>query len=160
MGHMDKVVDDEVLYRNVRPDRRRYAVDPDGTLHITSEAFLDPRNSPSVDRANLCDNNPNHTQVTPDDGVTSLLTLFVRSIQEVGKHDKRGNLVPPPYVVDVHADPIVGDSTLRENLAHAIIVTTPKCNDNEFKKLRRSLARHATERGWMIKPKELRSPGE
>ena len=84
----------------------------------------------------------------------------MRSIQEVGKHDKRGNLVPPPYVVDVHADPIVGDSTLRENLAHAIIVTTPDCNDNEFKKLRRSLARHATERGWMIKPKELRLPGE
>jgi len=153
---MDEVSGDEVLYRGIRDDQRRYSVLPDGTVRFTSEAFKDPERQPSVDRANLCGNDPAHSQRDQSDGVTSLVASEVRAIDDVGQTNKSGALISA-YFVDVKPDPLENHPKFGTNLAHAVVCTDPTCrNDNEFRKLRRSLARLAGQRGWLIKPADLR----
>src|SRR5258708_40034471 len=154
----DPVADEEILYRNIQDGRRRYELQPDGTLHFSSEAFLEPEMEPSVDRADLCSHDPRHSQRDDSDGVTSLLASEVRAIRDVGQATKKGRL-ERVYDVDIRPEPFYDHPILGTNEAHARIFTTPKCrNDGEFSKLKRSLARLASNRGWMIEPAQLRPP--
>ena len=145
----DKVEDDELLYRSVPNGCFTIA---DGALRLTSTAFNDPTQKPSVDRAKLCGANPAYTKKKPTDGVVSLTTLSVRQIADVVQNDKHGNpkLV---YAIDAIPDPVMDDPVLPDNLAHAIIMVNPDFESgNVFRKLKESLARIASQGGWLIEP--------
>jgi hypothetical protein len=70
---MDIVTDDEIIYRCVFYDRGLYRI-VDQRLQLSSQAFADRNQMPSVDRATLRGNDPTQTQKNPEDGVVSLLT--------------------------------------------------------------------------------------
>lgn len=145
----DKVEDDEVLYRSV--PNGCFTI-TDGALRLTSTAFNDPTQKPSVDRAKLCGANPAYTKKKPTDGVVSLTALSVRQIADVVQNDKHGKPILA-HAVDAIPDPVKNHPALPDNLAHALIVTNPDFESGSvFKKLKESLARIASQRGWLIEP--------
>lgn len=146
---LGKVEDDEVLYRSV-PDRCFTIAD--GALRLTSTAFNDPAQKPSVDRAKLCDANPAYTRKRPTDGVVSLTACSVRQIADVVQNDKHGN-PKLAYAIDVIPDPVKDHPLLSDNLAHAIIMANPDFESGSvFRKLKESLARIASQGGWVVEP--------
>jgi len=153
----DKVEDEEILYRSVAKDCVTLV---DGKLKLASTAFNDPAQQPSVDRAKLCGLNPAHVKKKPTDGVVSLSALSVREIADVVQNDELGQPIndehgqpKPAHEIDVFPDPIKDQPTLPDNPAHAIIVAHPAfANDKVFKKLKKSLARIASQGGWLIEP--------
>lgn len=148
----DKVEDDEVLYRNVSSECFSIA---DGALRLTSTAFNDRRQKPSVDRARLCGANPAFTKKKPTDGVVSLTALSVRQIADVVQNDKHGRSILV-HAVDAIPDPVKDDPMLPDNPAHALIIATPDFeSDKVFKKLKESLARIASQGGWLIEPSPI-----
>lgn len=142
------VEDDKILYRRVVYKTENWHVDESGELRVTHSAFSDPQNRPSVDRANLCGNNPHWTQQGDDrNGVVSLLTLEVRAIA-----DSVTNSQPP---VQHHLDVLHVPEA--NNYAHAQIEADPTITSSgTFRRLRISLAILANRRGWLIKPIEYR----
>ena len=141
------VEDNEILYRrvDVKPTENYWQRDPlTGELLVTASAFKDSGKKPSVDRANLCGNNPVHTQNNnSDNGVVSLLTGDVRTRATAITADHP----TPKHTVDVLHVPEPG------NEAHAQIETDPLLhNDKAFRRFRVSLASLANERGWLIRP--------
>jgi hypothetical protein len=155
---VDIVTDDEVIYRCVFYDRGLYRI-VDQRLQLSSQAFADRNQMPSVDRAALRGNDPTQTQKSPEDGVVSLLTGVVRQIDTVRQMDAKGKLITQ-YQINVIADPIVGQAHMSDNLAHAEIRPTPQYqNKSVFRKLQERLALLATQRidqqGWEITPFDL-----
>ena len=145
----DKVEDDEVLYRSVPNGCFTIA---DGALRLTSTAFNDPTKKPSVDRANLCGANPAYTKKKPTDGVVFLTALSVRRIADVVQNDKHGKPILA-HAVDAIPDPVINHPILPDNLAHALIVVNPDFESGSpFRKLKESLARIASQGGWLVKP--------
>lgn len=146
----DRVENDEILYRRVPPSGVHRVIA--GKLELSSTAFNDPSNQPSVDRAGLCGSNPSHTKMSPHDGVVMLVALEVRRI-ELARSEP--NAKPANYRVDVMPDPVLpgNDRGLPSNLAHALIVADPTINSgSRFKKLKEALARLASNGGWLIEP--------
>jgi len=147
----DFVADDEVLYRRV-PNTTSHFAYPEGRLHISSSAFNDPARKPSVDRARLRGNKPNLTKVRPTDGVVSLIARDVRAIANVVQQDQLGE-VRQRHSVDVAPAPLEPCGQAPGNPAHALIVTDPALASNSaFDRLKESLARLATDRGWLVEP--------
>ena len=151
------VSDDEELYRNVRPeeDAREYYYDPTtGRLIITSQAFLDIKKEPSVDRAKLKDFDPRNSLLNENNGILSLITEEVRQVGEVKTKENGETRII--HTVDVIPDPNPPEAP--DNDAHSRIVVEPKFlpsdrQDKAFKLLKRALARLATNRGWTLEPK-------
>jgi hypothetical protein len=150
----DYVVDSELLYRCVfyttSDGTKTYKVEGD-KAYISSQAFRDSGQAPSVDRANLCDHRPVYTQRNPKNGVVSLICSEVRLIDCIIQNNPRGcrEFI---YKIDVLARP------LPDNLAHAQIEPAPSYRSkNIFRKLQERLAFLANQRGWEIEPWELRS---
>lgn len=142
---MDRIGDEEILYRSVDPCYCR----DDPFDKVTSGAFLDPEFRPSVDRAELCppELGPRHTQRKPADGVISLVAGEVRQIKDVTRSKQNVTLT---YLVDVEPDPLLG------NPAHARIFLHPDdANDGTFRRLRKRLAHLANRREWVIKPPHI-----
>ena len=134
------VRDDEELYRSVPYDKEYYKVEAGG-IRISSQAFMDERLEPSVDRATVCGGDPRWSQEDDRDGVLLLVTREVRSIS-----------TSIPYTIDVIPKP------LEENEAHATITPTPSyASKSVFRKVREALAFLATNRGWLIVPERLRT---
>jgi hypothetical protein len=157
---MDSVSDNEIIYRCVFHGRNLYRT-KNGQLQISSQAFADRNQMPSVDRALLRNHQPSQTQKSSDDGVLSLVVLDVRQIDTVRQLDAKGNLVQQ-HKIDVVPDPTIGKVGEADNPAHAEIRPTPAYQTKSvFKKLQESLAKLATERieqkGWEILPSDLRS---
>ena len=145
----DKVEDKEILYRSVAKDCFTLV---DGKLKLTSTAFNDPAQQPSVDRAKLCGFNPAHVKKKPTDGVVSLVTISIRQIADVIQNDNHGQ-PKPAHEIDVIPDPIKDCPLRMDNPAHALIVAHPNfANDQVFKNLKKSLARIASQGGWLIEP--------
>jgi hypothetical protein len=145
----DKVEDEEILYRSVAKDCFHLV---DGKLKLTSTAFNDPAQQPSVDRAKLCGFNPAHVKKKPTDGVVSLDAISIRQIADVIQNDKHGQS-KFAHEIDVISDPIKDHPNEPDNPAHALIITHPDlANDKVFKKLKKSLARVASQGGWLIEP--------
>jgi hypothetical protein len=145
----DFVTDEEVLYRCVFYGRNLYQIQ-ENTAEISSQAFADREMHPSVDRANLRDNNPCYSQKDEKDGVVSLIAQDVRLIDSVIQNNPQGK---PEFIykIDVLPRPV------EENLAHAQIEPSPKYrNKTPFRKLLERLAYLANQRGWEIEPYELR----
>lgn len=152
----DTVSNEEVLYRCVFYGRNCYRIEEDGTVRISSQAFNDRNMAPSVDRACLCNYQAGWTQKNERDGVVSLITLEVRMIDTVNQKDAKGNLIFS-YKIDVYPRPIINDSELPDNPAHAQIEPTPQYqNKSVFRKLLERLAILASQRDWEIPPYELR----
>ena len=139
------ITNEEILYRCVFHERNCYQI-IDNTAEVSTLAFTDKNKQPSVDRANLCNYDPSHTQKNDQDAVVSLITENVRAIKIV-QNDPKGN--PEfPYKIDVIYRP------LDENVAHAQIEPSPEYrNRTPFKKLLERLAYLAK---WEISPYELR----
>ena len=149
------VADDETLYRRVPCIEGLYVIQADGSVKVSSAAFSDRSFRPSVDRAELCHNDPRKTQRELSDGVVSVVTLDVRSIHTVVQNDTGGKLIQT-FRVDVEHVPILKHPTLPDNAAHAEIYTNPACpNKSVFRKLSERLAQLANGRPWEI---ELSNP--
>jgi len=147
---IDFVADDEILYRRVPRIEGLYVIQNDKTVRVSTAAFSDRAFRPSVDRARLHQHNPKRIQREPSDGVVSVVTLDVRSIDTVVQQDKDKNTLQI-FTVDVEHVPILNDAVLPDNLAHAEIYTKPPCpNRSIFRKLAERLAQLANERGWDI----------
>ncbi|MBR8828430.1 MAG: hypothetical protein DSM107014_11120 [Gomphosphaeria aponina SAG 52.96 = DSM 107014] len=143
---MDNVADEEVLYRCVFYGKNNYKIDENNEIRVSSQAFTDRNQRPSVDRASLCNNNPKYSQKDSKDGVVSLITRDVRLIDTVIQNDKKGK-EEFTYKIDVKSRP------LDENHAHAQIEPNPEYrNKTPFRKLLERLAYLANQRGWEIPP--------
>jgi hypothetical protein len=145
-----KVDDAESLYRRAPKDSIAYE---EGAERISSTAFNDRYNKPSVDRAKLR-NSPEETKDQPTDGIIELSAAEVRGISEVEITDPKTN-PPAYYVVDVLPRPVEQDveKSIKANLAHAQIEATPHAQANSrFRKIKEALAVIANERGWLIRP--------
>ena len=149
------VGDEEILYRRVPYIEGLYVVQADGAVKVSSQAFSDRSFRPSVDRAELCHNDPRKTQREPSDGVVSVVTRDVRSIDTVMQNDKAGKIIQT-FDVDVEHVPILNHPTLPDNAAHAEIYTNPACpNKSIFRKLSERLAQLANGRPWEIELQDL-----
>lgn len=145
----DFVQDDEILYRRIPSGRNLYKRKADGKIEISSQAFTDREQRVSVDRAILCNNNPEYTLGSDSGGVISLIAREVRSIDELTRNDQKGNIIQK-FKIDVEPAP------LPDNLAHAEIYAIPAFadvdNKGAFHRLCRRLARLAESRQWEISP--------
>lgn len=154
---MSFVEDDEILYRSISIKRSQCVPNGVGGYRLSSQAFTDSSQKPSVDRACLCDNDPTRAQKSPTDGIVSLIAREVRSIKNFNQtkdgkplQDESGQELM--HVFDVIPDPI---TTPPENPAHALIVTSPSyASRSAFNRLIERLARIAETRGWIITPQE------
>lgn len=138
----DLVLNDEVLYRRVPDQKGNYVLESD-SYRVSSAAFGDRSMQPSVDRATLCENNPEKCRRHPTDFVASLVTHEVRSISTI------------PKTIDVMPDPIEDHPELPNNPAYALVIANPEFLPNEktaFRKLRQALARLCK---WEIPPPDL-----
>jgi hypothetical protein len=159
------LTDDEILYRSVRggEDHDEYEYDDFGNLIIKPEAFKDRNKEPSVDRAKLRNYNPALSKLSSTDGIVELLTGDVREIGNVEstKDDKK-----KLHSVDVIYKPVTAIEDIPENLAHSEVTVSPQFFGNDkkqkkaFKLLRISLARLATQKGWLVAPNTLLIPIE
>lgn len=149
MMDADNVGNEEILYRSVAKECFTLV---DGKLKLASTAFNDSAKKPSVDRAKLCCFDPAHAKKKPAHGVVSLTALSVRQIADVIQNDEHGQ-PKSAHEIDVTSDPIKNHLTLADNPAHALIIAHPDfANDKVFKKLKKSLARLASQDGWQIEP--------
>lgn len=152
----DAVADDELLYRCIFFGRDCYQID--GKIaRVSSQAFTDRKQSPSVDRAKICGFAPTWTQKDVKDGVISLLTTEVRMIDTIVTRNDKGKIICT-YKIDVYPAPIVDEPNLQDNPAHAEIRPTPEYQSRSvFRKLLERLAFLANQREWEILPYELRA---
>lgn len=140
---LDRVTDDELLYRRIPSNPLCFMRESDGTIRISSAAFNDRQQRISVDRARLCNHQPAWTKNNdPAAGVVSLVAQHIRTISDIITYDKRGSLVQK-HMIDVVPAP------LDENVAHAEIVVEPEAGEKAFRRLRKQLAQLAR---WEILP--------
>ena len=141
------VENEEVLYRRLAMNWGLYRLAAAGTVQISSQAFADRNQRPSVDRAWLRSFDPSFTRLDPTDGVISLQAGDVRAIDTLQQSDEQGNVIQ--VRVDVEHVPIPG------NYAHAEVYTAPPCTKSAFRRLRERLAQLANQRPWEIKPSDV-----
>lgn len=149
----DQVLNDEELYRRVVFDPLCYTMES-GILTVARKAFSDPKNQPSVDRANLCGHDPRQTQAGDSrNGVILLLTEQVRDV-DINSSESSSTI---RYNIDVVAVP------LEENIAHAEIRADPQITSSKvFQRLRTRLAILANQEilanqgRWLIFPYDHR----
>lgn len=139
------ITDDEKLYRCIFYQGGGYSIENN---KVSSQAFNDRYLAPSVDRASLC-HFPSYTQKCNKDGVVSLLSKKVRSIDSVQKRGSSGAL-ELIYKVDIIHRP------LEDNSAHAQIEPDPEYhNKTVFRKLKEALAvlvNEDSDSSWEIFP--------
>ena len=128
-----------------------YTLLPEG-IKISSQAFRDSGKCPSVDREDLCDANPHHTQKSTEDGVVCILCERIRQIDDVVQNDKKGK---PEFVyrIDVVHRPELC------NIAHSQIESAPVYRNNKsFRRLMESLAYivNSDSDAWLIMPADAR----
>lgn len=107
-----------------------------GGYHVTSAAFGSSR-QPSVDRAFLCNHDPETSQRRPNECIVSFTAGEVRNIKGFGQS------------VDVVPDPNPPENP--SNSAHALIVVDPPLSTNQFRRFKQRLAGIADSR-WEIAP--------
>ncbi|MEP0801249.1 hypothetical protein [Funiculus sociatus] len=145
---VDTVKNDELLYRCIFYGRNCYQV-TGNTAKISSQAFSDRHQAPSMDRACLCNYDPKWTQKHEQNGVISLIVVDIRMIDSVVQCDAKGNIICQ-HKIDVHPRPTT------DNIAHAQIEPSPEYqNKTTFRKLLERLAFLANQREWEIKPYDL-----
>lgn len=129
-----------MLYRRVKHGRNQVKRQDNGELRLSSQAFTGrkPKFRISVDRDDLCDRDPAHTQQEDSDYICSVRTGEVRNIDTVTQNTQKGEIIKRhnidvDYTPNPEADP--------DNDAHADIYPRPElANKNVFRKLQESLA--------------------
>ena len=143
----DSVIDDEIFYRRVLPDKNHYTVTAQGQRVVSTSAFSDRDLEPSVDREVLCRpiGGPTFTQGEPQNGVVSVIARDVRATRI---DHASGKEVQRSYLADLEARP------LPSNAAHYVVVLAPATDKRGvFKKLLERLAKLAQ---WVIVPPETK----
>ena len=153
MNHVTRIDNDELLYRSVRADPNfdEYTYDDERNLVILPNAFKDSHTRPSVSRAGMDRVNPCFFpyRLSPTDGIVGLIAGEIRAIDDVTSQLENETLV---YEVDIEHKPS------RRNKAHARIYAIPKFKgkpkekEDAFDRLKISLARLASKRGWIVDP--------
>ena len=134
----DYVCDSEVLYRSVPNQPGIHYIPISGGYRVSRAAFEDRRGQPSVDRARLCDNDPDKSKKGPTHLVVSLTALRVREIEGFSR------------TVDVVPDPCPPEDP--DNPAHALItVDRPFDSKSQFDRFKKALAIVA-DSNWEIPP--------
>lgn len=141
------VRDDESLYRSI-PDTQECHSIRDGQLYLSSSAFNDRGQRPSVDRCCMQISGPDASRVTPECGVVTLAAAEVRTIAIQG-FDQNKNPTSR-HAVDVQHVP------LPENAAHAEVYANPDVATSAFKRLKERLCAIALKNGWAALPGSLR----
>src|SRR6266851_2998157 len=122
------VADDEVLYRRVPRVEGLYIIQAGAIIKVSSAAFSDRSFRPSVNRAELCHNDPGETQRDPSDGVVSVVTGDVRSIDTVVRNDVKGNLIAE-FVLEVR---VLCSSCQPPTLKEVVAIQEwPLCSDRK-----------------------------
>ncbi len=153
MDVTDFIANGEVLYRRVPNAPGLYSTLPNGDLRLSSTAFNDRGEKPSVDRA-ILRLSPEETKHEVKDGVVTLGASEIRSIVNIADTEAIDG-EPLDYAIDVLYRPILagnpeGDA---ENLAHAQIEAAPAFKaSSRFKKLKEALAVMASKHGWLVSP--------
>jgi hypothetical protein len=138
-----KIENEELLYRSARADGSDYT-NTCGCLQVSSSAFNDRENKPSVDRSSLR-TNPIEVKKSATDKVIALLTAEVRNITDVKVSGDEKDL--RTHAVDALHRPILTDP---KNIAHSQIECDPEFeNKSRFKKLKEALARLASKSGFV-----------
>jgi hypothetical protein len=146
------VEDAECLYRSV--PLKHFPIQLSGERRISSQAFTDREKKISVDRACLCDNDPEYSKKSLEDGVAFLFAWEIRAIKDLYRLDAKQNQVQQQNV-DVQPDPILKQNNVPDNPAHALIIAHPDFeNKRVFQRLIERLARLAEQNGWLIAPAE------
>lgn len=124
------VEDSEWLYRRVDPLKVDWR---GGRCRPGSQAFGPIENGMSVDRAELCDHDPNHVKKKPTDHVCSATAGAVRNIKT--EKFSKGKSTGEFYGTDVRATPE------EHNVAHADVHETREFPSRSmYKRLKASLA--------------------
>jgi len=143
---LDRVEDDETLYRSVWLKEFCFFLDEEGVLHVSAEAFADRQHRPSVFRRHLCDAPPysNPPRLNPDNAVVSLTAGRVRETSPISHQSGKQPVVL--YVIDIEPDINEG-----QHRSHAVVYANPAFpNSNAFAKLKLRLAQLVEE--WTIPP--------
>jgi hypothetical protein len=111
----------------------------DNEVIVSANAFNDPQQKPSVDRAHLTRFDPQHTRWEQSDAIVSLMTHEVRAIRSVIENTATGQPIGP-YSFEVRPDPIQNHETLPDNPAHAQIEADRQMTGSAFKRLKEVLA--------------------
>lgn len=126
-----------------------YYID-EGLLRVSSTAFRDSSQAPSVDLARLCGRDPRYAQKNPEDGVVYLVCQQIRMIDDFVQRDSKGR-DQFTYNLDVVYRP------LPDNPAHAQIEPSPKYSSKSvFRRLQERLAYivNSTNDAWLITPSD------
>jgi hypothetical protein len=91
----------------------------ENTTKISSQAFADRNMRPSVERADLCENNPCPSQKDEKGAIVSLLTKDVRLIDSVIQNNPKGE---PEFIYKIDVLP----RPFEDNQAHAQIEPSPE----------------------------------
>ena len=149
------VDDNEILYRRVLCGGDGYYLNENHRTVVSSQAFSDRGQKPSVNRALLCEDGIAFTQEGDEsNGVLSLVAKDVRAIDSVVQFDTAGRKEKLRHRIDVYPDPIKDQPGQRDNLSHAEIRPDPSyASKSIFRKLIERLAQLAA---WAVKPADIR----
>ena len=149
------ILNEEILYRSIRNNiNEEFFYDNNNQVVFRAAAFKDKVKQPSVDRANLKKFDPNLSKIGSSDGIVSLISGEIRAIGDV---KTTGDLKPVKTNDTQHAIDVIY-APLDENIAHSHITAEPSFYGSSnkqkkaFKLLRISLARLATNSGWLLEP--------
>lgn len=146
------VLDEETLWRRVL-DNGKHVTRTGNDVRISSTAFDDAGQRPSVDRACMCEplGGLSWTQEGEGNGVLTLNAGEIRKHTISGEKqlaDARANApksIAVTHVIDVLHSPVEETNEDRENPAHAQITPTPEwVNRSVFKRLKELLVRIST----------------
>jgi hypothetical protein len=156
LNTQSEVPDDERVFRRVPADSNYWSV-TEGVVRVSSQAFGDRNQRPSVDLASLCVTAKYTQGGNEENGVLCLRVGDIRKIKDVVQRSSDGKTILRSYALDVFPDPIVEQEGRPGNHAHAEIRPSPEYQGkNPFRKAMEALARIAT---WEILPGGLRSQG-
>jgi hypothetical protein len=145
----DFVAGEEIVFRRV-PNLSSMFSYPEGKLRLSSCAFNDPNQTPSVDRSKLLNDIAETAKTESTQGIVSLLTHRIRAIDQIKQSSTKG-VYEFTYKLDVVADP-----QPPQNLAHALITSVPDLRAKSmFGKLKERLAILASEGGWTVRPTDM-----
>jgi hypothetical protein len=141
------VREEELLYRATESSEIWQEED---LVRVGPEAFRDPLNRPSVDRAEMRGFNPDLTRdyvcqdkSRPDCGIVALYSKQVRQISPLEQLDAKGQPVSGPQINVEHV-PLPAEDTRPANDSHAEIFGSPHISaKNLFRRLKVRLAQEA-----------------
>lgn len=136
----------EIVYRSIRLDPDYFVKSEDGSVRLSTQAFLDPDYEPSVYRHTQCVNPP-----SSDPPRMNLSDIVVGLSVEAIKAE---NVSHGEETYELYVKPEPDEINYRSQ-AHAVICSDRKMHRKAFDKLKQRLVRLAMDQGidaWAIAP--------